>query len=94
MLHARDIHPFLPLLIVYTCSAMTHILDDIREDALKFMDLWVAAGGQVVVNGFWDKVHFHFCHSFCSLFQLHLYVVTIEYLVADNEYLYFAYVII
>jgi hypothetical protein len=56
MLHARDIHPFLPLLIVYTCSAMTHILDDIREDALKFMDLWVAAGGQVVVNGFWDKV--------------------------------------
>ncbi|KAF9139855.1 hypothetical protein BGX30_007387 [Mortierella sp. GBA39] len=56
MLHARDIHPFLPLLIVYTCSAMTHILDDIREDALKFMDLWVAAGGQVVVNGFWDKI--------------------------------------
>ncbi|KAF9276766.1 hypothetical protein BGZ68_009767 [Mortierella alpina] len=56
MLHARDIHPFLPLLIVYTCSAMTHILEDIREDALKFMDLWVAAGGQIVVNGFWDKI--------------------------------------
>ncbi|KAF9165515.1 hypothetical protein DFQ26_009832 [Actinomortierella ambigua] len=56
MLHPRDIHPFLPLLIVYTCSAMTHILEDIREDALKFMDLWVAAGGQVVVNGFWDKI--------------------------------------
>lgn len=56
MLHPRDIHPFLPLLIVYTCSAMTHILEDIREDALKFMDIWVACGGQVVVNGFWDKV--------------------------------------
>ncbi|KAF9966162.1 hypothetical protein BGZ70_003122 [Mortierella alpina] len=56
MLHARDIHPFLPLLIVYTCSAMTHILEDIREDALKFMDLWIAAGGQIVVNGFWDKI--------------------------------------
>jgi len=35
---------------------MTHILEDIREDALKFMDLWVTAGGQIVVNGFWDKV--------------------------------------
>ncbi|KAG0343708.1 hypothetical protein BG004_005056, partial [Podila humilis] len=56
MLHPRDIHPFLPLLIVYTCSAMTHILEDIREDALKFMDIWVACGGQVVVNGFWDKI--------------------------------------
>ncbi|KAG0255882.1 hypothetical protein BG011_004875 [Mortierella polycephala] len=56
MLHSRDVHPFLPLLIVYTCSAMTHILEDIREDALKFMDLWVAAGGQIVVNGFWDKI--------------------------------------
>ncbi|KAF9570991.1 hypothetical protein EC968_001132 [Mortierella alpina] len=56
MLHARDVHPFLPLLIVYTCSAMTHILEDIREDALKFMDLWIAAGGQIVVNGFWDKI--------------------------------------
>ncbi|KAI1304865.1 hypothetical protein EDD11_005038 [Mortierella claussenii] len=56
MLHPRDVHPFLPLLIVYTCSAMTHILEDIREDALKFMDLWVAAGGQIVVNGFWDKI--------------------------------------
>ena len=67
MLHARDIHPFLPLLIVYTCSAMTHILDDIREDALKFMDLWVAAGGQVVVNGFWDKV---LCHSLCAYFSI------------------------
>ncbi|KAF9116399.1 hypothetical protein BGX27_002758 [Mortierella sp. AM989] len=55
-LHPRDVQPFLPLLIVYTCSAMTHILDDIREDALKFMDLWVAAGGQIVVNGFWDKI--------------------------------------
>ncbi|KAK3828198.1 MAG: hypothetical protein J3Q66DRAFT_322062 [Benniella sp.] len=55
-LHPRDVHPFLPLLVVYTCSAMTHILEDIREDALKFMDLWVAAGGQIVVNGFWDKI--------------------------------------
>ncbi|ORZ13381.1 hypothetical protein BCR41DRAFT_94567 [Lobosporangium transversale] len=56
MLHPRDVHPFLPLLVVYTCSAMTHILEDIREDALKFMDLWVAAGGQIVVDGFWDKI--------------------------------------
>ncbi|KAF9347640.1 hypothetical protein BGX26_000891 [Mortierella sp. AD094] len=55
-LHPRDVQPFLPLLIVYTCSAMTHILEDIREDALKFMDLWIAAGGQIVVNGFWDKI--------------------------------------
>lgn len=72
MLHARDIHPFLPLLIVYTCSAMTHILDDIREDALKFMDLWVAAGGQVVVNGFWDKV---LCHSLCACLRKFLFLI-------------------
>ncbi|KAG0047219.1 hypothetical protein BGZ83_007690 [Gryganskiella cystojenkinii] len=56
MLHPRDVHPFLPLLVVYTCSAMTHILEDIREDALAFLDIWVAAGGQMVVNGFWDKI--------------------------------------
>ncbi|KAG0366104.1 hypothetical protein BGZ54_005803 [Gamsiella multidivaricata] len=35
---------------------MTHILEDIRDDALKFMDLWVAVGGQIAVNGFWDKI--------------------------------------
>ncbi|KAJ2764527.1 rRNA processing protein, partial [Coemansia nantahalensis] len=36
---ARDLAPFVPLAVVFVCSAMTHILDDIRADAMKFLDL-------------------------------------------------------
>ncbi|KAJ1734974.1 hypothetical protein LPJ61_000793 [Coemansia biformis] len=36
---ARDLAPFVPLAVVYICSAMTHILEDIRTDAMKFLDL-------------------------------------------------------
>ncbi|KAI9506701.1 Rix1 complex component [Coemansia spiralis] len=38
---ARDLAPFVPLLVIFICSAMTHILDDIRADAVKFLDLLV-----------------------------------------------------
>ncbi|CAG8574334.1 108_t:CDS:10 [Ambispora gerdemannii] len=55
-LNKMDLIPFLPLLIIYTCSGMTHIYEDIKIDALKFMDIWLSIAPEVVVNGFWDKV--------------------------------------
>ncbi|RUS22335.1 hypothetical protein BC937DRAFT_89635 [Endogone sp. FLAS-F59071] len=50
-----DLQPFLPLLIIYTCSAITHIHEDIRLDAIKFMDLWIDIAPQMVVGRFWKK---------------------------------------
>ncbi|KAJ1800542.1 rRNA processing protein [Coemansia sp. RSA 2399] len=38
---ARDLVPFIQLLVVFICSAMSHILEDIRADAVKFLDLLV-----------------------------------------------------
>ncbi|CAG8451772.1 10250_t:CDS:10, partial [Acaulospora morrowiae] len=51
-----DIRPFLPLLIVYTCSAMTHIYEDIRIDAIKFVEIWLSVAPDIVVDGFWRKI--------------------------------------
>ncbi|CAG8553939.1 10247_t:CDS:2 [Acaulospora colombiana] len=50
-----DLKPFLPLLIVYTCSAMTHIYEDIRIDAIKFIEIWLLVAPDVIVDGFWQK---------------------------------------
>ncbi|KAJ2722233.1 rRNA processing protein [Coemansia sp. Benny D115] len=36
---AADLAPFASLMVVFTCSAMTHILEDIRADAVRFLDL-------------------------------------------------------
>ncbi|KAJ2780991.1 rRNA processing protein [Coemansia javaensis] len=36
---AGDLAPFVPLAAVFVCSAMTHILDDVRADAMRFLDL-------------------------------------------------------
>ncbi|KAJ2506150.1 rRNA processing protein [Coemansia sp. RSA 2052] len=35
----RDLAPFVPLVVIFACSGMTHILDDIRADAVRFLDL-------------------------------------------------------
>ncbi|KAF0348295.1 Pre-rRNA-processing protein IPI1 [Gigaspora margarita] len=51
-----ELRPFLPLLIIYTCSAMTHIYDDIRTDSIKFMELWLEIAPDVVVNEFWQRI--------------------------------------
>ncbi|KAG9303692.1 hypothetical protein G9A89_018589 [Geosiphon pyriformis] len=51
-----DLIPFFPLLTIYTCSAMTHIHDDIRVDALHFMNTLLLIAPEVIVNGFWDKI--------------------------------------
>ncbi|KAI8139489.1 Rix1 complex component [Fennellomyces sp. T-0311] len=51
-----NLQPFLPLLIMYTCSAMSHIFEDVRLDAVKLMDLWVDVAPETVVDKFWDKI--------------------------------------
>ncbi|KAJ2451741.1 rRNA processing protein [Coemansia sp. RSA 2336] len=39
MVPSNELAPFMPLAVVFTCSGMTHILDDIRADAVQFLDL-------------------------------------------------------
>lgn len=46
----------MPLLIIYTCSAMTHIFEDVRLDAVKLMDLWIQIAPEIVVSKFWNRV--------------------------------------
>ncbi|KAJ3363049.1 Testis-expressed sequence 10 protein [Allomyces javanicus] len=40
-LDSQHIHPFVALFMMYLTSAMTHIFEDIRVDALRFLDLWI-----------------------------------------------------
>ncbi|KAI7905295.1 uncharacterized protein BX663DRAFT_484579 [Cokeromyces recurvatus] len=51
-----ELQPFMPLLIIYTCSAMTHIFEDIRLDAVKLMNLWIQIAPDIVVTKFWGRV--------------------------------------
>lgn len=51
-----ELQPFMPLLIIYTCSAMTHIFEDVRLDAVKLMDLWIQIAPDVIVSKFWNRV--------------------------------------
>ncbi|KAI8971431.1 Rix1 complex component [Mycotypha africana] len=55
-LHRVDLQPFMPLLIMYTCSAMTHIFEDVRLDAVKLMDLWIKMTPDIVVSKFWNRI--------------------------------------
>ncbi|KAI8976044.1 hypothetical protein BDB01DRAFT_728363, partial [Pilobolus umbonatus] len=51
-----EIQPFISLLVIYTCSAMTHILEDIRVDAVKLMDIWTHIAPDIIVTKFWNRV--------------------------------------
>lgn len=51
-----ELQPFMPLLVIYTCSAMTHIFEDVRLDAVKLMDLWIQIAPDVIVTKFWSRV--------------------------------------
>ncbi|KAM3583048.1 rRNA processing protein [Umbelopsis sp. WA50703] len=55
-LDQAEILPFLSLLTIYTCSAITHIYEDVRADAIKFMDLWIELAPDFIVSKYWDKV--------------------------------------
>lgn len=52
----KELEPFVPLLIIYTCSAMTHIMEDIRLDAIKLLDIWVSILPDAVTSKFWTRV--------------------------------------
>ncbi|KAI9310839.1 Rix1 complex component, partial [Dichotomocladium elegans] len=55
-LNKADLQPFMPLLVMYTCSAMSHIYEDIRNDAVKLMDLWVDTAPEIIATRYWDRV--------------------------------------
>ncbi|KAJ1833026.1 rRNA processing protein [Coemansia sp. RSA 2711] len=38
-LEPRELAPFVPLAVAFTCSAMTHISEGIRADAVRFLDV-------------------------------------------------------
>ncbi|CAO3642235.1 unnamed protein product [Cunninghamella blakesleeana] len=59
----KELEPFVPLLIIYTCSAMTHIMEDIRLDAIKLLDIWITILPDEIVNKFWKRI----CGNFSSL---------------------------
>ncbi|KAJ2758699.1 rRNA processing protein [Coemansia sp. BCRC 34490] len=46
----RDLMPFIQLLVVFICSAMSHILEDIRADAVKFLDLLVEVAPEAIAQ--------------------------------------------
>ncbi|KAI8647896.1 Rix1 complex component [Parasitella parasitica] len=51
-----ELQPFMSLLVIYTCSAMTHIFEDVRLDAIKLMDLWIQIAPDIIVSKFWNRV--------------------------------------
>ncbi|KAI8886564.1 hypothetical protein K501DRAFT_243995 [Backusella circina FSU 941] len=51
-----ELQPFMSLLVIYTCSAMTHIFEDVRLDAVKLMDLWIQITPDIVVSKFWNRI--------------------------------------
>ncbi|ORZ03535.1 Rix1 complex component [Syncephalastrum racemosum] len=64
-----DLSPFASLLIEHTCSAMTHIFEDIRIDAIQLMDIWVDLLPEVLVSKFWAKV----VGNYMSMLSVQLY---------------------
>ncbi|KAI9254082.1 Rix1 complex component [Sporodiniella umbellata] len=55
-LDKADLQPFIPILVMYTCSAMTHIFEDVRTDAVKFLDFWILMSPEPVVSKFWNRI--------------------------------------
>ncbi|KAL4853850.1 Testis-expressed protein 10 [Chlorella vulgaris] len=52
--------PFLPLFMAHVCAAMTHLADQIRADALGFLELLMGARPDLVAAGFLAPVLHHF----------------------------------
>ncbi|KAI9012803.1 hypothetical protein BC832DRAFT_264783 [Gaertneriomyces semiglobifer] len=49
------VRPFMSLAIAYTCSAMTHISEDVRLDGLRFLNLWQVRYPDLVI-AYADKI--------------------------------------
>jgi hypothetical protein len=47
--HENAIRPFFATVMIYTCSAMTHIHEDVRVDALKFLAFWLESFQRLTV---------------------------------------------
>ncbi|KAI8059528.1 hypothetical protein BC940DRAFT_313503 [Gongronella butleri] len=60
---SKDLAPFVPLLLVYTSSALTHIMEDIRMDGVKLLDLWLDLVPDVISTKYWQRL----CDNFASL---------------------------
>ncbi|KAH7911965.1 hypothetical protein BJ138DRAFT_1005493 [Hygrophoropsis aurantiaca] len=54
LLPAEDLIPHVPLLLLFTTSAQTHIFPDIRIDAIRFLDLFLEIVPDTVVEGWMD----------------------------------------
>ena len=53
---------------------MTHIYEDIRIDAIKFMELWLNIAPDIIVDGFWQRVnHYKFFDKILALSQTCFY---------------------
>lgn len=50
----KDLVPHVPLLLLFTASAQTHIFPEIRIDAIRFLDLLLDAVPECVVCG-WNE---------------------------------------
>ncbi|ORX63215.1 hypothetical protein DM01DRAFT_1331283 [Hesseltinella vesiculosa] len=58
-----EIVPFVPLLLVYTSSALTHIMEDIRMDGTKLLEIWIDLVPEIVCTNYWQRI----CDNFASL---------------------------
>ena len=54
VLPQKDLNPHVPLLLLFTASAQTHIFPEIRIDAVRFLDLLLDAVPESVVCG-WNE---------------------------------------
>ncbi|KAJ1673396.1 rRNA processing protein, partial [Spiromyces aspiralis] len=50
-----DLTPFVSMIVAFTCAGLTHILDDIRGDALRFLDQLVASFPRLL-SGYSDTI--------------------------------------
>ncbi|CAO3596071.1 unnamed protein product [Absidia cylindrospora] len=55
-----DLEPFVPLLIIYTCSAMTHIIEDIVLMPSNSSNLWVNTVPEAITGKFWKRISGNF----------------------------------
>ncbi|KAI8611156.1 hypothetical protein BC830DRAFT_1142386 [Chytriomyces sp. MP71] len=58
------LRPFVPVVVTYSCSAMNHIVNDIRFDAVRFLNIWIevfpsffASGSSQIIQNFMSLLH-------------------------------------
>lgn len=61
LLPSTMLGPFVPLLMAQISSAMTHMLLEIRTDALQYLDLFTQHSPAVIIAGHLDIILHHFC---------------------------------